>query len=372
MTTAPAGSSIRFHSPSYDERELEAVRAALAGHGRGDGPIGRRVEARLAELTGASRVLLTHLVHARAGDGALLPRHRPRRRGRSARRSRSCRPPTRPALRGATRSSSTSRTTLNLDERESSGALTPRTSRAAPVHYAGVGCDMEAILDIAQRAICSSSRTMRRASSRAAGRPLGTLGDAGPPQLPRDEERHVRRRRRAAGHGTASWRSAPRSCARRAPTAARFLRGEVDKYTWVDVGRATSCPTCSRRSCSRSSSSTRSRPPRRTWSRATPTELVRLGPHATSARRPVDVTDREPDDHLFYLLFPDHETRDRCLAPARRGRDRRCSTTSRCTQSPYGAKLDTTVALPGDRPRGADAPPPPPPSAPRRGTRWIA
>jgi dTDP-4-amino-4,6-dideoxygalactose transaminase len=50
---------IRFHSPLYDERELEAVRSALAAQTTGDGPIGRRVEARLSKLLAGRRVLLT-------------------------------------------------------------------------------------------------------------------------------------------------------------------------------------------------------------------------------------------------------------------------------------------------------------------------
>ena len=50
---------IRFHSPLYDERELEAVRGALAAQTTGDGPIGRRVEGRLSKLLAGRRVLLT-------------------------------------------------------------------------------------------------------------------------------------------------------------------------------------------------------------------------------------------------------------------------------------------------------------------------
>src|SRR5512139_4166023 len=56
--SSPA-SPVAFTRPWFDEREASAVRAALSGHVSGDGPIGRRVEARLAELLGAPRVLLT-------------------------------------------------------------------------------------------------------------------------------------------------------------------------------------------------------------------------------------------------------------------------------------------------------------------------
>ena len=59
LMSAPAPAPIAFHAPWFDERELEAVREALAGRVAGDGPLGRRVEALLAERMGATRVLLT-------------------------------------------------------------------------------------------------------------------------------------------------------------------------------------------------------------------------------------------------------------------------------------------------------------------------
>ena len=71
--------------------------------------------------------------------------------------------------------------TLNIDETQIEAAITPRTKAIVPVHYAGVGCEMDAIMDDRRaRTACSSSRTRRRASiSTYRGRPLGSIGAPG-------------------------------------------------------------------------------------------------------------------------------------------------------------------------------------------------
>ena len=86
--------------------------------------------------------------------------------------------------------------TLNIDERLIEAAITPRTKAILPVHYAGVGCEMDAILEHRRSVTtCWSSRTRRRGSRRAyKGRPLGSIGAPRRLQLPRDQERHLRRR----------------------------------------------------------------------------------------------------------------------------------------------------------------------------------
>ena len=89
--------------------------------------------------------------------------------------------------------------TLNIDETRIEAAITPRTKAIVPVHYAGVGCEMDAIMDIARRhdllviedAAQGTPRRLPGASARQ-HRPHGG------PVLPRDEEHHLRRGRRAA------------------------------------------------------------------------------------------------------------------------------------------------------------------------------
>ena len=84
-------------------------------------------------------------------------------------------------------------------------------------------------LPIVEDAAQGSSSTLPRPAARRDRR-------ARRAELPRDQERHLRRRRRAARQRRRASSSAPRSSARKAPTAAQFFRGQVDKYTWVDVG----------------------------------------------------------------------------------------------------------------------------------------
>ena len=126
--------------------------------------------------------------------------------------------------------------TLNLDETLIEAAITPRTRAIVPVHYAGVSCEMDAIMAIARRhglQVVEDAAQGIMASYK--DRPLGAIGDLGAFQLSRDQEHHFRRRRQPAG--------ARRGLAQRAEIIrekgtdrGRFFRGEVDKYTWQDVG----------------------------------------------------------------------------------------------------------------------------------------
>lgn len=90
--------------------------------------------------------------------------------------------------------------TMNIDESLIEPAITPRTRVIVPVHYAGVGCDMDVIMDIARRHRLLGRRRCRPGSLRDLQRTLSR--DDRPPrllQLPRDQEPYFRRRRRA-GH----------------------------------------------------------------------------------------------------------------------------------------------------------------------------
>ena len=118
-------------------------------------------------------------------------------------------------------------------------AITPRTRAICVVHYAGVGCEMDAIL--AHRARSTASRVVEDAAQGILldlprARRSAAIGAARRAQLPRDQERHLPARAARCSSTTRASPSAPRSSARRAPTAAQFFRGQVDKYTWVDVG----------------------------------------------------------------------------------------------------------------------------------------
>ena len=143
--SAPAPAPIAFHAPWFDERELEAVREALAGRVAGDGPVGRRVEALLAERMGARRVLLT-TSGTHALELALLAL------GVGPGQEVVCPSFTfvssaNAVLRAGARPvfAEIEETTLGLDASDVERRLTPRTTAILPVHYAGVAPDMDAL-----------------------------------------------------------------------------------------------------------------------------------------------------------------------------------------------------------------------------------
>jgi dTDP-4-amino-4,6-dideoxygalactose transaminase len=126
--------------------------------------------------------------------------------------------------------------TFNLDETKIEAAITARTRAIVPVHYAGVACEMEAILAIARRhrlRVVEDAAQGVMASYR--GRPLGSLGDLGAYSF--HETKNV-----VSGEGGALLVNDPALTARaevlreKGTDRSRFFRGEVDKYTWQDVG----------------------------------------------------------------------------------------------------------------------------------------
>jgi dTDP-4-amino-4,6-dideoxygalactose transaminase len=126
--------------------------------------------------------------------------------------------------------------TLNLDEARLSGLITPRTKAIVPVHYAGVGCEMDVILAIAKKhGIPVVEDNAHGLFGKCKGRPLGsfgvmatqsfhetknlTCGEGG--ALLINDEQYVERAEIIREKGT---------------NRSRFFRGQVDKYSWVDVG----------------------------------------------------------------------------------------------------------------------------------------
>ena len=126
--------------------------------------------------------------------------------------------------------------TLNLDERLIEDAITPRTRAIVPVHYAGVSCDMDAINAIARR---HNLRVVEDAAQGVMasykGRALGALGDLGTFSF--HETKNV-----TSGEGGSLLVNDPDLVLRaeiireKGTDRGRFFRGEVDKYTWQDVG----------------------------------------------------------------------------------------------------------------------------------------
>ncbi len=126
--------------------------------------------------------------------------------------------------------------TLNLDASRVEAAITPRTRAIVPVHYAGVACEMDAILEIARRrGLLVIEDAAQGLMSDYGGRALGTLGALGAVSF--HETKNV-----IAGEGGALLVNDERLIERaeivreKGTDRSRFFRGEVDKYTWVDIG----------------------------------------------------------------------------------------------------------------------------------------
>src|SRR4051812_27201956 len=143
---------INFNVPTFAGNELEYIRQAVAqGHTAGDGPFTRRCHAWLEARLGAPKALLTHsctaalemaalLFDLGPGDEVIMPSFTFVSTANAV------------VLRGATPVFVDIRSdTLNLDESLIEAAITPRTKAIFVVHYAGVGCAMDRIMDIAAR-----------------------------------------------------------------------------------------------------------------------------------------------------------------------------------------------------------------------------
>ncbi len=127
--------------------------------------------------------------------------------------------------------------TLNLDESKLEAALTPRTKAIVPVHYAGVGCDMDSIMAIAnQHNIAVVEDNAHGLFGKYKGKFLGTFGSMA------SQSFHETKNFTSGGEGGALLINDPVLAERaeiireKGTNRSRFFRGQVDKYTWVDIG----------------------------------------------------------------------------------------------------------------------------------------
>jgi len=233
----PATLPIPFTRPDIGEREKQAVLAALeAEHIGGNGPISRALEARLCELFGVQHALLTTscsdalelaMMSARIGPGdeVIMPSMTFVSTANAVIRERAM--PVFADIRPDT---------FNLDPADVERLITPATRGIIPVHYAGQGCDMAALQALAKaHGLWVVEDAAQGVGALYDGRYLGTIGDMGCYSF------HVTKNV-SCGEGGA-FLTNDDEIARRAEiirekgtNRSAFLRGEVDKYTWVDVG----------------------------------------------------------------------------------------------------------------------------------------
>jgi dTDP-4-amino-4,6-dideoxygalactose transaminase len=229
--------NIPFNKPAIVGSELIYVGQAVAGgHASGDGPFTRRAQKLMEERFVARRVLLTTSCTAALemaallcglgpGDEVILPSYTFVSTANAI------------ALRGATPVFvDIRRDTLNIDERLIEAAVTSRTRAIFPIHYAGVACEMDEIIAIARHHdLLVVEDAAQGVFAQYKGRWLGTIGHLGCYSF--HETKNF-----SCGEGGALVVNDPAFEARaeilreKGTNRSQFLRGQVDKYTWVDIG----------------------------------------------------------------------------------------------------------------------------------------
>lgn len=228
---------ISFNKPFIAGKELCNIALAVEnGHLSGDGEFTRRCHAWMEERFHARKVLLTTsctaaldmaaiLCDIRPGDEFIVPSYTFVSTANAF------------VLRGGVPVFVDIRPdTLNIDERLIERAITPRTRVIVPVHYAGVGCDMAAIMAIAERhGLLVVEDAAQGVAASCRGRFLGTIGHLGCYSF--HETKNL-----ISGEGGALVINDERFLARaeiireKGTNRSAFFRGMTDKYTWIDIG----------------------------------------------------------------------------------------------------------------------------------------
>jgi dTDP-4-amino-4,6-dideoxygalactose transaminase len=228
---------IPFNRPCPGGREMEYLaRAAASGHISGDGPFTKQCHAILARETGTAHALLTTscthalemcglLLGLEPGDEVIVPSFTFVSTVNAF------------VLRGARPVFADVRPdTFNLDERQLERLITSRTRAIVVVHYAGVGCEMDEILRIAAKhRVPVVEDNAHGMFGRYRGRALGSFGVLATQSF--HETKNVQ-----CGEGgalvvnDASLAHRAEILREKGTNRSAFFRGEVDKYTWVDVG----------------------------------------------------------------------------------------------------------------------------------------
>ena len=226
---------INFNIAPFTGKELEYVKQAIDNHKIcGDGIFTKKCNAWLEERFHAQKVLLTTsgstaldmaamLCDLQPGDEVILPSYTFSSTANAF------------VLVGAKLVFVDIRPdTMNIDETKIEAAITEKTKVIVPVHYAGVSCEMDAIMDIAKRHhLKVVEDAAQGVMSTYKGRALGTIGDFGCYSF-HESKNYSMGEGGALVINDAQYNEAAEVLWEKGTNRSKFFRGQVDKYTWVD------------------------------------------------------------------------------------------------------------------------------------------
>ena len=307
--------TIPFNKPYMTGKELWYISQAHAsGHLAGDGQFTRKCSGWLEQRTGSKRALLTHsctgalemaamLAGVAPGDEVIMPSFTFVSTANAF------------VLRGATPVFVDIRPdTLNIDETKIEAAITPRTKVILPVHYAGVGCEMDVIMEIAGRhQLLVIEDAAQGIMSAYKGRPLGSIGHMA--ALSFHETKNI-----ISGEGGALLINDPRFVERaevireKGTNRSQFFRGQVDKYTWTDFGSSYLPSELISAFLWAQMEEADSITKRRLAIWDTYHGFFAQAERSNKIRRPVVPVGCTHNAHMYYLLLPDLERRTRFIS----------------------------------------------------------
>lgn len=302
---------IPFNKPYMTGKELEYIKQAHAnGCLSGDGPFTKKCHAWLEKHIGCKRALLTHsgtaalemaaiLADIREGDEIIMPSYTFVSTANAF------------VLRGGKPVFVDIRPdTLNIDETKIEEAITPKTKVIVPVHYAGVGCEMDTIMEIADKhKLLVIEDAAHGVMSGYKEQPLGSIGHMAAVSF--HETKNI-----ISGEGGALLINDARFSHRaevireKGTNRNSFFKGQVDKYTWVDIGSSylPSELTAAFLWAQMEEAWPITRKRLRIWNKYH-TSLKRPE-ESGSIRRPVLPVECTHNGHMYYLLLPNLEKRN--------------------------------------------------------------
>lgn len=307
--------NIPFNKPYMTGKELWYIAQAHAnGHLAGDGVFTKKCSRWLEEKTGASKALLTHsctaalemaaiLADLQPGDEVIMPSYTFVSTANAF------------VLRGAVPVFVDIRAdTLNIDESLIEAAITPRTRAIVPVHYAGVSCEMDTIMDIAHRHdLIVIEDAAQGCMSSYKGKALGSIGHLG--CLSFHETKNI-----ISGEGgallinDAALSQRAEIIREKGTNRSQFFRGQIDKYTWCDLGSSflpgelIAAFLWAQMEAADEITAQRLQ----VWNRYH--EAFERLEHEVVVRRPIVPQDCRHNAHMYYLLLPDLAARTAFIA----------------------------------------------------------